>query len=312
MHVLRASEDCLAFFADRVGKSGEIHSTFDRAVNLIFDGGILVSIVSDQLDMAPMTCQVDQAALRRAGWKPGNPVLLDSNFIRIQGEALNLTGAKPWALTHDLSLPLPLDEAQKRLDLFVSHLLKHGKPEGLLPYLCENQVFRMPQCRVTRPESNRYVAFIVSRLDQFVTAYRSLNSTAERDILAAYSKIVGFGPGLTPSTDDFAAGFMATAVICPYGQPQKKEKLIALNMKLSELARGKTTLVSETLLYHAAKGHVAEKYLNLIEQLCFTSSESLEKAVDSALSHGDTSGTDFLTGIATAMKHALNDTLGGQ
>lgn len=310
MKVLRVSEDCLEFLARGPGQTGEIHSTFERAVNLLFHGGTLMTIVTEQMDLAPMTCQVSKVALKSLGLKPGMPVSTTPDGIFAGETLLDFSQAQRWPLAWDPSKPraaqLSRAEMLRRLEVFTSLLLERGKPEGLLPYLCEADAAPHPGACPCDMTGNKYVTFIKGRLDQFSTAYRDGSEAGESKVIAAFSRLVGFGPGLTPSSDDFVAGFMAASVWSPYGQFMDRGLLVERNQKLALQAKGKTTLVSEAMLTHAAFGHVAQKYRTLLDLLCLNVNGDLESAALEALNHGDTSGTDFLTGAAAAFMISLN------
>jgi len=310
MKVLRMSEDCLTFLTQSPGQTGEVHSTFERAVNLLFSSGVLMTIVSDQMDLAPMTFQVSKGSMKSLGWHPGTPVSSSSEGIIIGATHLEFTQALKWTPSWRINLPpseqLTRAEMLKRLESFTKLLLNRGKPEGLLPYLCEARVLPHPGSCPADMTGNRYVEFIKGRLDQFSEAYRDGTEAGESSVMTAFTRLVGFGPGLTPSSDDFVAGFMAASIRAPYGQVMNREKLLKRNQKLVSRAKGKTTVLSEAMLAHAANGYVAEKYDKLLALLCFKAEGDLEAAALSAFDHGDTSGTDFMTGAAAALMLALN------
>lgn len=310
MKVLRVSEDCLTFFAQSPVQTGEVHSTFEWAVNLLFSSGVLMTMVSDQLDLAPMTFQVSKGSLKSKGWHPGMPVSSSSEGFIIGETHLEFAQAQTWTPTWNIGSPpsevLTRAEMLKRLEAFTKLLLTRGRPEGLLPYLCEARVLPHPGSCPSDMTGNRYVDFIKGRLDQFSEAYRDGTDSGESRVIAAFTRLVGFGPGLTPSSDDYVAGFMAASIRAPYGQVMNCEELLKRNQKLVGRAKGKTTVISEAMLAHAAFGHVAQKYDRLLDLLCFEAEGDLEAAMLKALDHGDTSGTDFMTGAAAALMLSLN------
>jgi len=344
MKVLRVSEDCMTFINQCSGQTGEVHSIFERAVNLLFQNGTLMTIVGGQMDLAPMTLQVSKTSFRSLGWHPGMPVISSSEGIFIGDFKLDFTHAEVWKLEWDSNKPppVPLTRAEmlKRLETFTALLISKGKSEGLLPYLCESNGLPRPGACPCDMAGNRYVTFIKGRLDQFAEAYRDGTEAGEARAITAFARLVGFGPGLTPSSDDFVAGFMAASIRAPYGQFMDREMLLKRNMKLAIQAKGKTTVISEAMLAHAALGHVAQKYRKLLDFLCFdvkgdqadaasdaafcaasqadaafcaasqddaaNNDGSLEAATLEALAHGDTSGTDFMTGAAAALMLSLN------
>jgi hypothetical protein len=310
MRVLRASNDCLAYIGSHNGKTGQIHSCFDKAVNVIFDQGTLISLVSESLGLAPMSCQIGKDEMANPVFQPGGRVQISKNTFEIEGEVLDFSTASIWQIDRaSLLEPMKPEQIKIHFERFLERLIKHGKPEGLLPYLNESVCLKMMKHDRFSMPGNRYVEFAKGRIDQFIFAYRTTDLKNEKSAVQAFSRLVGFGPGLTPSTDDFVAGVMAATLICPYGRPREASALKKLNFMIATEAIGRTTVVSEALLIHAAEGHIAEKYRNLLDQLLFEPARSFDRNIDVALAHGDTSGTDFLTGVAVALMFSLNETL---
>ncbi len=306
MKVLCVSEDCLGYFANApLKKQGEIHAVFDRAVNIRFYDGTLVTLVAAAMDIAPMTLQVSATSFRSYDWIQGTKVIAETEGLLIDIQRLDFNSAKVWILKPDLGEPLPQDQIILRLERFTGLLLEKGNPDGLLPYLCRTSCMKAPRLCALKSMTNSYVTFIESRLDQFVAAYFDSTDRGEAKTVEAFSRIVGFGPGLTPATDDFVAGVMAACLWVPFGCFMDRDALVRRNQKLAQIARDKTTYVSESMLEHAASGRIASKYADLLKRLCYEGLEDLESVTLIAMNHGDTSGTDFLTGAAVAMNLTL-------
>lgn len=310
MKVLCVSEDCLRYISEGPReKHGEIHAMFDRAVNVRFHDGTLMTLVSKALDLAPMTCQVSMASFKQSGWSQGTSVVAEAERLSIGSDCLDFNKAVIWATelsSGELPEILPRALMHQRLERFITVLMDKGKPEGLLPYLCRTSCVPHPKACKKDDNTNPYVTFIEGRLDQFISAYRDGSESGDAKVMTAFSRIVGFGPGLTPATDDFVAGFMAASLWAPYGKFMERRLLVQRNQKLAVLARDKTTFVSESMLAHAAHGRIAQKYRSLLELLCYGFQGNLEDATLKALDHGDTSGTDFLTGAAVALILSLD------
>ena len=308
MKVLCVSEDCLSYFEKApLKKQGEIQAVFDRAVNIRFYDGTLVSLVAVALDLAPMTLQVSATSFRNYDWLQGTKVIAETDALLIDNKRLDFSSAKIWILRPELGEPLPHDQIILRLEQFTALLLEKGNPDGLLPYLCHTTCMTVPRLCALNSMTNAYVTFIESRLDQFVAAYFDSTDRGEAKTVEAFSRIVGFGPGLTPATDDFVAGVMAACLWMPFGCFMDRDALVRRNEKLAQIAREKTTYVSVSMLEYAARGRIASKYADLLKRLCYEDIEDLESVILQAMNHGDTSGTDFLTGAAVAMRLTLID-----
>ncbi len=103
----------------------------------------------------------------------------------------------------------------------------------------------------------------------------------------AVSDLVGLGPGLTPSGDDFLTG--ALAALAAVGQTNMRAAL----GRAVVAAAGQTSPLSASLLRAAAAGHVGE---NLHAMVAAIITGDADGAIDAATRIGHTSGWDALAG----------------
>jgi hypothetical protein len=111
-----------------------------------------------------------------------------------------------------------------------------------------------------------------------------------RAILSAgrYESLVGLGPGLTPAGDDFLAG----ALMAPT-QPA--------GMRRVETSLSGTTAGGRTLLWMALQRSFPAYLRAFVETIAHSGSTGeIRDAVRAACAHGETSGTDSLTGFCWA------------
>ena len=107
---------------------------------------------------------------------------------------------------------------------------------------------------------------------------------------AAARGLIGLGPGLTPSGDDALAGI--EGALRASGHPVAG----FLETVLADVET-RTTAVSVALLRHAARGEFAERVHRLLDGLLSPDSASLAPAIEMAIRHGATSGSDLLAGV---------------
>ncbi len=119
------------------------------------------------------------------------------------------------------------------------------------------------------------------------------------DLAAAFAaahRMVGLGPGLTPSGDDVLCGFLVT--VSQLARPAALE-LRALAGALGALvvarAARATTALSATLLGHAARGEAAAEVIDL---LAAVAAGAPGPALARLLAVGHWSGYDLATGVA--------------
>jgi hypothetical protein len=110
----------------------------------------------------------------------------------------------------------------------------------------------------------------------------------------AVSDLVGLGPGLTPSGDDFLIG--ALAALSAVGQTNMRAAL----GRAVVAAAGRTSPLSASLLRAAAAGHVGE---NLHAMVAAIITGDADGAIDAATRIGHTSGWDALAGAVVTARN---------
>jgi len=115
--------------------------------------------------------------------------------------------------------------------------------------------------------------------------------TGDRSLAAELAtRLVGLGPGLTPSGDDLLVGI--EAALHALARPSAGFLALALDD-----VEGRTTALAATLLRHAGAGEFAERLHTLLAALLGSDDEAIPAAIDRAVAWGATSGTDCLLGV---------------
>lgn len=109
--------------------------------------------------------------------------------------------------------------------------------------------------------------------------------------VAAAVALAGWGPGLTPSGDDFLAGLMLSLWV------QKGELARPLCERIATAALPRTTRLSGAFLQASANGLADARWHALLHALAGAPGIMLEQAVREALAFGATSGLDMLAGF---------------
>ena len=108
----------------------------------------------------------------------------------------------------------------------------------------------------------------------------------------AVARLVGRGPGLTPSGDDALAGALLVA------------HALGTGTALADAVRarlGATTAVSAALLDAAADGYAARPVVTLVDAAVAGDPDGVRRALPAVLAIGHTSGADTVTGIRAAL-----------
>jgi hypothetical protein len=161
-------------------------------------------------------------------------------------------------------------------------------PEGLAGSIFGGG--EMPLARIARPR----IAAFESGLSL------ALNSNAAAQALPqAVAGLIGLGPGLTPSGDDFLIG--ALALLDALGEPRVHGTLARA---VTDVAPGLTSPLSACLLNAAAAGHMGE---HLHRAVASVIAGNVAAAIAAVRSIGHTSGWDMLAGIATTLRIVAAD-----
>ena len=302
--------------------SGKVVGVFRRAVNVVADpprgcgpdgfdphgsgrdverraGAVrLISILARELGNSPdgVLVELGSSSMPAAGFRVGQDVAGDGNCLVFEdGPVVDLERAARWD-------PIPtrpdkiasLAELAANLEALRAHIRANGRPGGMLGQGTGSF------------DSFDLEGRLAARAGGVSAAARNGDWEAAGRVAR---ELVGLGRGLTPSGDDFLAGFAATLMIGGRwigtgAPPGLRERFLAgaqsLAADLSSYAGGRTTLVAEALLYHASRGEVSEHLGRLIRSILGGSAREVGAACGRVLEIGSSSGTDLAVGILEA------------
>lgn len=109
--------------------------------------------------------------------------------------------------------------------------------------------------------------------------------------------LIGLGPGLTPAGDDTLAGIESALHAASHPAAGFLETVLGD-------VETRTTAVSVALLRHVARGEVAERVHRLLDGLLATDPARLAPAIEIAVRHGATSGSDLMVGVLLGLDAA--------
>ncbi|OQA14829.1 MAG: hypothetical protein BWY63_03070 [Chloroflexi bacterium ADurb.Bin360] len=125
-----------------------------------------------------------------------------------------------------------------------------------------------------------------------LTALDAAGKSGDADaFVAAAALLAGWGPGLTPSGDDFLAGLMLSF------WAQKGEAARPLCERIAAVALLRTTRLSGAFLQAAANGLADARWHALLHALTGAPGVMLKQATREVLAFGATSGLDSLAGF---------------
>jgi len=250
-----------------------VHGVYRSALNLTSGGGTLVTIAVELVGGLPHGILVrDVGDFRALGISPGTAAVVGGGSVTLgRALAVDLAAARSWSAT----LPrLDIRPWRDRASL-VHDLARARRPGAGLDVVPG-----------ARPALDDLGAAIV-RGDR-------------AGVVHAADRLIGRGPGLTPSGDDALAG--VEAALHAASHPLAGSVSGALN----DLDR-RTTTVSAAMLRHAVRGEAAERIHRLLAAALGPTTVGLLEAIREAVAWGATSGADTLAGVLTVLDAVTAD-----
>ncbi len=296
----------LAYWCGLSDVHGQIHSVFQRALNIETSGGQLISVLSMAGLDGPNTVVTELPrglGFISMGLRSGMPVRLDRMEADLGHGALCLqisTAQKWWPRLASGEERLDMARLKRNLSALLRALPQEEFTEGLagLVFL----VGKMVAGRWRTIERQRH-----SRLArQALPGIRNLLQGAlERDgilLKKALGKLVGLGVGMTPSGDDLLLGFVGTLsnVSRRVGGPEVGDLLEIVKHHLAAM-KDRTTFVSGNLMSYACAGRVSSPILSVIRTLLYGKTSAASCATGRLLEQGASSGAEILLGILLAL-----------
>jgi hypothetical protein len=307
---------------ERIGPgfpAGSVSGIFDRSVNIEAGDGFLIHIGMEGTPMTPRTTTLpghEFSAVLRPHLRKGERVAAEDGCIFLPDSrvCLSLRNSPRFEARLDWPAgPLPQVEIRQNLVKIMMGIERLKKGEALpspmkgyfLAWLAGLEDSR-PEPENLRPSAEGAEGISLSmkrdlwaKIDSFLEVMTVQTENHLRDIVRS---IIGLGPGLTPSGDDFLAGFtsIGAARRLQGGEIDSRGKNLA--RILLEEAEGRTTSISEAMFEDASRGEMSEPALLFVSSLLREKDPRKSEAYALEIaSIGAFSGEDFLNGAAAAL-----------
>jgi len=283
---------------------GVVHSIFNRSINILLHDDILVTLLTDTKDVAPMSVVCDHKTFNSLKVKVGDHIsTTDMKFYLGDKFLVDVSEYVTWEKIDKSKLAkYDLDKHKILVDILYKRILETGNLDGIgaVVYFFDEDVLNsIIQGENLNIERNHYVNFILERLERFIYDYKNCDFSR---IEESFVKIIGFGPGLTPSVDDFICGlFSASRNLCEFYDVSDSYISVLGEMLIDKLHL-KTTRISEEMIRHCFQNNISRTYDVLLTTLLYETKEELDASISKVIEFGDTSGTDFLAGVYTACR----------
>ena len=280
-----------------VGSRWTVLAVFRRSFYCRNEDGSLVCVGPPSIGAGPLNAI---AALDEAvDWcasdlHSGAPAYFDGAGLRVDGRyVFLLADAREWRPATLLRHWTPA-HLSRGLSVLRREIAKRAPRDGLTPVfpILAGQDSARPTERLEQSFLNTAWTGITAFDDWLSAAFAGQKEGADLPRRGA-EVLIGLGPGLTPSGDDFLGGAMIT--LRALGQPAMAHEMACWVLPL---ARTRTHPISFAHIACAAEGGGADAIHRTLASLCQPGCPELGAALDGVAAIGHTSGWDALTGVA--------------
>ncbi|MEH6993878.1 DUF2877 domain-containing protein [Neobacillus drentensis] len=265
--------------------TGFVHSTFNRTFNIkCFENGDLYTIACNRLDNGPNTLIVDIDNMKLMEIEANDRVRVEENLLYI-GDQLTISIDKACTWESVLpNYPCNVEILKRNLMKMKDFINIHGVGGGMKKNVITLNPF---ETEVSNILENRTLLLLNELLNDRISS-----------ALPHAVSLIGLGPGLTPSGDDFLTGLftifnMKNSPFYPYR---------SFCEDVLKKAKTLTNDISYMTLKKAAIGKVRESIISLLNALLIENDEDLNLSLNKLLNIGSSSGTDIALGIVFGME----------
>ena len=286
------------------GGSFEIHSVFDHAVYISNGGAELVKIIRNNNFISPRSIVIKTekgVSMTALGFEKDMHVNCGGGTIDVGPGTVRIDLSSARTYKRDrLTSKEPLagvESAALNLRILRDVIYTHPGREGLVPLL-ENVELRGPMKLFLEPAGGSVAETARPYIERIMWGLFSGDLAAVQDNADA---ILGLGPGLTPSCDDFLAGLFLSLGFAGsryYGRGNVRARFYKkAGEEVLNLAKEKTTIYSIGLIEDAIGGEGPVAATGLIRSLVTGTPEDTASAAKTLLGMGAATGADTAVGI---------------
>ncbi len=288
--MIRAVSGDAAFIRllERGAFRGNIHTVFRNVLNIENETGELFTLATAALGNAPNTLLVATDDFRIIRADVGTPVTVVDKALTIGDRMISLDGTAQWQCRIG-GMPLTPDKLRVNAAAVRQCLKAQGIAGGFLSS-ADGTPFQKATAQALTEAGER-----------LVDAFGRRNYP---EASAAAARLIGLGPGLTPSGDDFLVGLMIVLRTLKVGGSSHSRMFDAFCHDIVAIARTNTNAISAITIAKAAKGEVRETVAIFLSSLCFGEGSGWEPGLHAVLNIGSSSGADIVWGIVRGLELA--------
>ncbi|MEW6593173.1 MAG: DUF2877 domain-containing protein [Candidatus Hadarchaeota archaeon] len=282
--------------------TAEVHSVFDRTFNILVRDE-LVGVVRGDISPSPIDLVTDispSETMGALGVKSGMKAQVAAGWVVVGGVlSISLKEAKLWQPPTSIEKPLGVKAVEQNLEIARKTAISKAGMEGfghLLKHLDE-----ISQGKSIAAEFNDVTRTVLPHILDLVKSAREADVSK---VKKSVKGIVGLGPGLTPSGDDFLSGFASALWWASRSFGKGTVIVDEINATIFQESK-KTNLLSRQLLEHAVHGEVNERVGKLLMAILSGEQSEISPLVEQVVKIGETSGADMMVGLLFGIQAAL-------
>ena len=301
MKIIFASDDFDVAYRSKQ-TIGYVHSVFMNVINIKIDDKLL-SIVNSTVNMGPATARLDlKIDFLESGITQDMRFIKKNNLLVFENQLLILEyeSVQIWKSSPEFEfIKGNKEDLQFKVEELEQFLFDKGDRKSISPVILalKNDFDFL---RGIKEYSNGFEQpFMEYILEPIKDLLKALERDLWNDVDELTKSCIGFGSGLTPSSDDLILGLM-TALLYSDDNP---DRMIEKLHHFVNLIEHKTTDISYVALIHASKGRVNESIRDMM--ISILSDQDCDQMIEKAeelIKIGQTSGTDILSGILIGLR----------
>jgi len=284
-----SSMGSIAFEAIEQVDDGIVFGVTSRGIYIKTSSRWIV-FISHEPHHGPLTINVPDARNVKSFINNKMRVRFASGKIHIPDAAItvNTNNSFVWHPKPPPAPALPDAASRERMIAAAEEIISRGSEEGLSVLL--------PQLLETTHHMDFEGKNFPSR---FLSILDLANETGELISQKFIVDLLGTGPGLTPSGDDFVMGLLL-AVNRWKSEYLSQHNLDLFNREIMAAAYQQTTTLSANLIECAAQGLADQRLIDALDWLV-SGSETSMQSIDALLTWGSSSGSDIFVGFVVAL-----------
>lgn len=280
------------------------HSVFEHAIYMYDGKDAFIRIIKDKEFVGPSSIVIsgmDNISFKSLDLQDETDLeLLEGKITSIQDNfSLDIESASIWRqpeLPNESEI-ISLEEINLNLRILKDIIYTAPSKEGLVPLL--ESVEKLGPLEIYTKEQKPSIS---ERARPYVDALMwGIFSGDIETIKRSVEPILGLGPGLTPSCDDFLAGLLMSLNIAGASifknEPNTIKFFNQVSNEINLIAKEKTTIYSQSFIAEASIGEGPKNALDLIISIITSTPEDVSQKSKDLVSFGSTSGADIAIGI---------------